>query len=271
MPDQIRCLIVDDERLAREGLAALLREDSRFVVVAEAAGGREALRLLAETRADVVFLDVQMPGVDGFEFLKTVDERQQPHVEVVFVTAFNDYAIRAFEAAALDYVLKPVDEERFQATLDRVARRLAERAVVRTADALVDAVQGMRTSPGSTTASLDARVESVDPYLTRFAVRSAGRTIFVDCNEVHLIEADGYCVKLHVPGRTHVLRATMTALEARLDPARFVRVHRSAIVNVDHVVELHPYDRGHYMLLLRSGAKVRMSRQRREQLGALFG
>jgi len=260
---RIRCLIVDDERLAREGLRALLAEDPRFVVAAESASGQDALRRLRDADVDVLFLDVQMPGVDGFQFLKSLDDQHIARPEVVMVTAFDEYAVRAFEAAALDYVLKPVGEKRFFAVLDRVAQRIAERAVVRRADDLVTAIHAAR--------AVDAPPRTPETYLARFAVRAAGRTIFVDSKDVHLIEADGYCVKLHAAAKIHVLRATMAALQSRLDPRRFVRVHRSAIVNVEHVAELRPYDRGHYTLVLRSGQTVRMSRERREQLEAFFG
>ena len=205
-----------------------------------------------------------MPGVDGFGVLRELERTGTTCPDIVFVTAFDSHAVAAFDVLAFDYVLKPIEEARFARVLDRLTQARAERAAVRSARELLSALDAARSG-------LQADASPPAEHLTRFAIRSGGRTVFLKADDVDWIEADGYYVTLHVGTRSLLHRETMTALEQQLDPRRFVRVHCSAIVNVDRVVELQPYDRGHYTLVLRSGQRLRMSRSRREQLAAVFG
>jgi two-component system LytT family response regulator len=220
----IRALIVDDERLARNRLVRLLRRREDVEIAGAAADGEEALALIAKTQPELVFLDIKMPGLSGFDVIAAAGERM-PHV--IFTTAFDEHALRAFEVHALDYLLKPFDEERLFASLDRAAALLRS-----------------------------ARV----PRLETIVVRAPGRIVFLSWNEVEWIEAAGNYVYVHAGKEKHLLRATLKQMEARLDARRFTRVHRSAIVNVTRVRELRPRAHGDAEVILRSGALLTASR-----------
>ena len=249
----LRVLIVDDEPLARRGVRARLARLPAVDIVAECAGGGEAVAAIRRLAPDVVFLDVQMPEVDGFEVLARIGAAPAP--VVVFVTAYDQYAVRAFEVHALDYLLKPIDEARF-------------------ADALARAKAQARSRRRGT-AGADERVAALvldhARHARRFLVPGRGRTVVVDVDDVDWIEAADYYATLHAAGKAHLLRETLTALEQRLDPERFVRVHRSAIVNLDRVREIHPLFRGDCELVLKDGARVRLSRTRRREFQRRFG
>jgi two-component system LytT family response regulator len=234
----IRTLIVDDEPMARAGIAALLRGDPEIEIAGECGSGTEAVDVIRASRPDLLFLDVQMPGCDGFEVLEQLGEGAP--AAVVFVTAYDQYALKAFEVGAQDYLLKPFDDARFFRVLARVKSQLQR--------------------PGAAPRLLD-----------RIMIRSAGRVTFLRAAEIDWIEAADYYASLHVGSRTHLLRRSMTDLERDLDPAMFCRVHRSAIVNVARVRELRLDANGEYEILLDGGAKVRMSRSYREQLQARLG
>ena len=247
-----RALIVDDEAVARRRIKRLLQREPDFRVVAEAADGRTAIQAIREQSPDVVFLDVQMPELDGFA---VVAEAGSPLPAIVFVTAYDEYALRAFEVHALDYLLKPFTPERFA---DTVARVRAQRA------------GGDPEWP----ARLSALVESlsVTPrYLARIPARTGDRIRVVDVQEIDCVVAAGNYVRLMAGGREHLLRETLEGLLAELDPRQFVRIHRSAIVRIDRVREFRPLPSGDHTVILRDGTSLTLSRTYRERVGRALG
>ncbi|HEX4496921.1 MAG TPA: LytTR family DNA-binding domain-containing protein [Thermoanaerobaculia bacterium] len=245
---KLRALLVDDEPRAREAVRLLLAADPEIEVCGECSGV-DAAALIARTAPDLLFLDVQMPEVDGFDVLETAGAGAVP--AVVFVTAYDEYAVRAFEVHAVDYLLKPFDDARFARALARAKEQLAARR-------------------GRPDPRLAALVHERSPYARRFLVRQREKLLVVNADDVDWIEAADYYASLHVGARTHLLRETLTHLEQRLDPERFFRVHRSAIVNVDRVREMHPLFRGDCALVLGDGTQVRLSRTRRHDFERLF-
>jgi len=245
----LRTLIADDEPLARVGIRTLLVGDPLIEVVGEARSGTEAIDAFRTLRPDLLFLDIQMPGATGFEVLEALGPIDP--ALVVFVTAFDEYAVRAFEARALDYLLKPVDPERFRRTMERVHARSRERG----AGAIDDDLRRLL-------ADVAGRV----PYPERIAVKVGSRTRFLRVSEIDWMEAEGNYIRLHVGDRSHLLRETMGAMEARLDPARFVRIHRSTFVNVDRVREMESVSRSESIVVLQDGRKLTASRGYRERL-----
>jgi len=252
MSDLLRVLVVDDEALARARLRRLLAGEEGVEVVGEAASADEARRLIAEERPDLVFLDVQMPGEDGFELLESLPAGAAP--EVVFVTAYDQHALRAFEVNALDYLLKPFDRERLRLALERAREALARRSPAALDEQLRLMLQELRGE---------------QPHLSRFVIRSVGRIVFVTAADVDWIEASGNYVRLHIGKESHLLRETMSSLETRLDPRVFARIHRSAIVNIERIRELHHIFHGDYSVLLKDGTRLTLSRGYREQFERL--
>lgn len=268
----VRAIVADDEPLARERLRVLLAERGGVELVAECATGEEAVIAVQRELPDLLFLDVQMPELDGFGALEilgeTLDARQMPRV--VFVTAFDDYALRAFEVNAVDYLLKPFDRGRFEKAVSRALDRLN---VGRTADdtnphgeltALLAQLRAERDSMRETGRDVSR------PGLARFVVRTGGKLHFVRADDVDWIDADGNYVRLHVGGKSHLVRDKMKAIEERLDPARFIRVHRSAILNVDRIATLEPYFHGEFVVTMRDGARVTSSRTHSARLRKLL-
>jgi two-component system LytT family response regulator len=246
----IRVLIVDDEPLARERIRTLLGGESDVEVAAEAADGLEAVDAIREHAPDLVFLDVQMPGLDGFEVIEMVGAERMP--PVVFVTAYDQHALRAFEVQALDYLLKPFDAERFQGTLQRARRQ-------------IESLE--RGDLGRRLLSLVRSLKGDKPARTdRLVVKSGGRLFFLRAEEIDWIEAAGNYVRLHVGADAHLLRETMNSIEARLNAEIFFRIHRSYIVNIERIKELQPWFNGEYVVILRNGAKLTLSRGYREKL-----
>jgi two-component system, LytTR family, response regulator len=270
-PRVIRVLIVDDEALARRGIRARLAAAAGFEVAGEAATGREAVRAIAELSPDLVFLDVQMPGLDGFEVVAAVGAERMP--VTVFVTAHDQHALRAFEAHALDYLLKPLDDERFSRVLERARRRIEERRggeLGRKLAAVLaeTGVVGPGTaSPGEAAPSDAAGGRMLD----RFLIKGGGRVLVIPAEEVDWIGAAGDYVRLHAGSRTHLLRDRISVLAEQLDPAVFARIHRSTIVNVERIRELQPYGNGDYVVVLKDGTSLKLSRGYREQVEAVFG
>jgi two-component system LytT family response regulator len=254
---RIRALVVDDEPLARQNLRVLLAADPDVEIVAECGTGREALAAIASESPDLVFLDIQMPEMDGFEVLERLDARTAP--AVVFVTAYDQYAIRAFEVRAIDYLLKPFDDGRFRKALEQAKDEIARRDASDLGRKLLALLEERDRADAPS---------RPHPYLTRILVKTPTRVSFVPVGDVDWIEAAGAYVQLHVGARTHLLRETMTALEEKLDPDRFVRIHRSTIVNVGRVVELRPDAYGDYLVALVDGTQLKMSRGRREHVEA---
>ncbi|HEX6048489.1 MAG TPA: LytTR family DNA-binding domain-containing protein [Gemmatimonadaceae bacterium] len=283
----LRVAIIDDEPLARDCMRIALQTDPDVNIVAECGDGSSAVAAIREHGPDVVFLDVQMPGLDGFTMLQQLDAAAMP--VVVFVTAYDAHAIRAFEVNALDYVLKPFSDERLLAAVDRARATLSERrhgelgrrlaAFVRdwqgdAANAPPHTVplSGAGGDPAGQAAAAEATTSGVagrtgvSSYIARFAVRSNGRVRFVQAVDVDWIEADGNYMVLHVGETTHRVRAAITALAEGLDPKRFVRIHRSVIVNVERIREVQPWFGGDYIAILHSGAKLKVSRLRASAL-----
>ena len=250
---KLRTLIVDDEPLAREGVALALAKERDVEIVGNCADGPSAVRAIRELEPDLVFLDIQIPELDGFEVLDTLDRDELP--VVVFVTAYDEYALRAFDAHALDYLLKPVARERFRETLERARGRVRERRAAGVIDDRLIALHAERQAGPA-----PAR------YLTRIAVKTAGRAYFVRAEEIDWIEAADNYARLHAGGTSHLVRETLRTLEVKLDPQLFLRVHRSAIVNVDAIRELQPWFHGDHVLILRSGARLTCSRRYDERL-----
>jgi two-component system LytT family response regulator len=263
----IRTVVVDDEGPARRGLCLRLADDPRIVVVGEADGGRAALRAIAEQRPALLLLDVQMPVVDGFDVLRALPRDLLP--QVVFVTAFDRHAVRAFEVHALDFLLKPVETTRLRAAIDRAVAAIHARTTGDRTQRLLDTVRALAGRPDlGLDEALDGRTLAPrrEGHLT---VRTDGRTVRVPCAEIDCIEAAGDYMCIHTPARTFLLRTTLGKLLARLDPTRFVRVHRSTIVGSAHVREIVAHANGEATLVLAGGRRVKASRGYREALLAL--
>jgi two-component system, LytTR family, response regulator len=260
----IRALIVDDEPLARRGIRQLLEPVPDIDIVGECRNGREALTALETLTPDLVFLDVQMPELDGFEVVRARGAGRMPHV--VFVTAYDEFAVRAFETHALDYLVKPVNEARFAAALERVRERM------RFAEALeltrkIGNLLAMHDRRG------DARGELADGALApakKLVVPTAIGDLVLDVDEIDWIQADDYYAAVHARGRRHLIRESLASLEQRLDANQFVRVHRSAIVRLERVREMRSAAGGESVLVLRDGTRVPVSRRRREQVAELI-
>jgi len=249
-----RVVIADDEPLARQRLSMLLDGQEGLEIVAECQDGLAAIEAIRRTKPDLVFLDVQMPGATGFEVVAALDSERMPLF--VFVTAFDQYALKAFDVHALDYLLKPFDRDRFLQALARARQQLE------------------RPSNGDLRRRLLALVRDLEPTpprLERFVIKSGGRVFFVRADEIDWIEAAGNYVKLHVGADTHLFRETMNAVEAQLPPETFYRIHRCHIVNIERVKELQPWFNGEYVVFLRTGARLTLSRGYREKLQDRIG
>ena len=244
-------MVVDDEPLARKRLLALLRDEPDIEVVGEAGGGTSAAKLIPVLKPDLVFLDIQMPGLDGFGVLRAIAPKHLPLV--IFVTAYDEHAIRAFDVHAVDYVLKPVVESRFREAVRRAVDRLGSSG----ADALSRQMALL----------LDRLPAVIAPE--RLAVRAGERTVFVGVDEIDWIDVDGDYARLHVGKLTHLLRETLGDLERRL-PARFLRIHRSIIVQADRIQSVQPWFKGDYVITLRDGTRLTSGRTYRQRVQALI-
>ncbi len=250
----MRVLIVDDEPLARETIRGLLEGDPDVEVVGECGSGAEAVGAVLEARPDVLFLDVQMPEVDGFDVLEAIGVDHVP--VVIFVTAYDRFALRAFEAHALDYLLKPFDDERFEAALQRARERIRQQQggdLDHRLRALLEEVRGDRG------------------YLRRLVVPSGHRSVFIRTEQIDWIEAERNYIRLHVGGRAYLLRENLSRIESALDPAAFCRIHRSTIVNVDRIQAVESLFRGEYLVVLHDGTKLTSGRSYRGNLHAIMG
>lgn len=254
---KIRALIVDDEPLARRTIRELLRDDPEVNVVGECGGGREAVESIRGQPPDLLFLDIQMPGMDGFDVLSHIELERIP--AIIFVTAYDAYALKAFEVHALDYLLKPFTDDRFREALSRAKSQVELREVRGLADSLRAFLRGRAPAAPETKG-----------FMTRFMVKAGGRVTFVRACEVDWIEADNYYIKLHVGGRSHLLRLSMKELEDSLDPKSFWRIHRSAIINLERVKELRQMPGGEYVAVLKDGTELKLSRRSRERLQELL-
>lgn len=250
---KIQTVIIDDMPLARQKLARFLNEDPEIEIVAECGNGLEAIDAITSLKPELVFLDIQMPEVDGFEVLTHIGLEQMP--VFIFVTAFDHFALKAFEVNALDYLLKPYDRERFVQALNRAKKQL------------------QRTEPEPQDERLLALLKTLNPeqkFLKRLAVKTSGRTIFLTIGEIDWIETAGNYLELHVGKEVHLIRERMNQIESRLDPTRFVRIHRTTIVNLDRIKELQPLFNGDQTVILRNGNQLILSRTYRDRLLALM-
>jgi two-component system LytT family response regulator len=240
---KIRALIVDDEPLGRRGVLRFLRSDPEIEVVAQCSDGQAAVDAILARNPDLVFLDIQMPEMDGFEVVRRVGPQNMP--VTIFVTAYDRYAVRAFDANAIDYLLKPVGQARFERALARAKERIAESSNEDVAARIVATLK---------------QIKRQDKYLDRLPVSENGRILFVKTKEIDWIEANGNYARLHVGARTHEIRETLNSLERKLDPRDFLRIHRSTVVNVHLIKEIQPWFHGYHLVLLQNGQELRMSR-----------
>ncbi|MBK7707456.1 MAG: response regulator transcription factor [Acidobacteria bacterium] len=249
----IRTIIVDDEPLARDRVRRFLRDEPGIEIVGECGNGAEAIELIDSVRPDLVFLDIQMPEKTGFEVVKSLGGRDVP--AIIFVTAYDQYALEAFDVHALDYLLKPFNRERLRRALGRARTDIENRSKGKIDERL---------------ASLIADLKAEKRYLERLLVKSTGRVFFIKTDEIDWIEAAGNYLKLHLGREGHLIRETMNSIESKLDPNRFLRIHRSTIVNIDRIKELQPMFSGDYAVILRSGRELTLSRNYRERFLELF-
>ncbi|MSU48978.1 MAG: response regulator transcription factor [Opitutus sp.] len=263
-PTRIRAIIVDDEPAARRGVRLLLERDEGVEVVGEAATGTEAADLIRREKPDLAFLDVQMPGSDGFEALSRLDPAIVP--AVVFVTAYDEHALRAFEVNAVDYLLKPYDDARFDAALRRAKEEVRRRQTDHVNDRLTQLLDYLRQKNAEPAAAPTKEDRASD----RILLKSSGEIFFLKAEEIDWIEAEGDYMKFHVAGRAHLMRETMARLESRLDPKRFIRIHRSTIVNIDRLRKLSPSFAGEYAVILHDGTKLKLSRGYHERIAVLL-
>jgi two-component system, LytTR family, response regulator len=251
---KIRVLVADDEPLARERLTSLLAAETDVEMVGQARDGEEAVAAIHDRSPDLVFLDVQMPQMSGFEVIDAVGGEKMPLV--IFVTAYDQHALRAFQVRALDYLLKPFDRERFTDALQRARKQLEHEETGDLGRRLLALVKDLRRD---------------QPRSDRLVVKSGGRLFFLRTDEIDWVEAAGNYVRLHVGPTSHLLRETMNAIEGRLDPEKFFRIHRCRIVNMERIQELQPWLNGEYAVLLRTGTRLTLSRGYREKLQDRLG
>jgi two-component system LytT family response regulator len=247
-------MVIDDEPVARERIVGLLQEEQDIELIGQCADGQQAINAIQEQSPDLVFLDVQMPACDGFNVIQQVGPDRMP--AVVFVTAYDEYALRAFEVHAIDYLLKPFGRDRFQQTLRHAREHLERRRAGDLGRRLLALVHDLKPEPQK---------------LDRLVVKSGGRVFFLRTDQIDWIEAAGNYVRLHLADDSHLFRETMNNMEARLDTRRFVRIHRSRIVNTDRIKELQPWFNGEYVVVLQNGTRLTLSRGYREKLQERLG
>lgn len=262
-------LIVDDEALARRGLLHRLKDIGDIEVIGEARNGREALQLIRDKRPDLVFLDIQMPGLSGFDVVQQLDPDDMP--VILFLTAYDEYALKAFEVNALDYILKPIETERLEQVLERARTDLAKKRALkykRTLLKLISDISGEAVSSFSDIGDKDVR-DLVKKEPTKLAIRDGGRTTWVEQQDIEWIDAAGDYMCVNVGGVTHIMRQTMKELESELDPGILQRIHRSTIINIHRVKEMESHINGEYFLTLDSGHRVKLSRTYKHKLRLL--
>ncbi len=264
MTQPLRALIVDDEQLARRGLEIRLAALPDIEICGQSRNGREAVAHVRELKPDIVFLDIQMPGMDGFETLRSFAGPKMP--AVIFVTAYAQHAIDAFEANALDYLLKPIDDRRLRKSVERVREHLATVQAADHRDRLLKLICDITGEEITLDAALEGLQAATKPDLQRIAIKDGKTTVCVDLTDIDWIEAAGDYLCLHAAGKTHVLRGTMKKMEQILDPERFVRVHRSSIVNVARVRSMRSHANGEYFLDLEGDKEIKVSRTYRDSV-----
>jgi two-component system LytT family response regulator len=251
---RIRTLIIDDEPLARAMIREMLESDPDVDIIGECVNGREALTAIETLAPHLLFLDVQMPEIGGFAVLEALKADQMPFV--IFVTAYDTYAVRAFEVHALDYLLKPFDRERFDTAWLRAKTQIRR-------ETAADRDQRIL--------ALLEELKSGNKYLERLVVKTGGRVFFFETDSIYWIEAEGNYVRVHNGQKSYLLRETISGLESQLDPKKFLRIHRSAIVKIDRIQELQPWFHGEYRVILKDGTQLTLSRNYRENLQEALG
>lgn len=261
----LKTLIVDDEALARRGLKHRLQYVKDIHIIGEAKNGREALAMIREHRPDLVFLDIQMPGKNGFDVVRELEPGDLP--SVVFVTAFDEFAIKAFETNAVDYILKPIEDERLQDALQRVRERQSARRAKKDRRSLLNLVSQIAGTAINSLEDIDSKsIKAFKKEPSRLAIKDAGKTTWVDQEDIDWIDAAGDYMCVHVAGETHIMRTTMKELEQELDSELLQRIHRSTIVNVKRVKAMQSHINGEYFLTLKSGHTIKLSRTYKDKL-----
>jgi two-component system LytT family response regulator len=250
----IRALIVDDEPLARQRISRMLRTAAEIELIGECTNGEQAVEAVLEQSPDLMFLDVQMPEMDGFEVLKALGNEKIPYV--IFVTAYDQYALRAFEVFALDYLLKPFNEKRLQKAVQRAKEQIEKERTSHLATGISDLLRELRSKA---------------KYLDRLLLKEEGRARLVKTQQIDWIEADGKYIRLHIGKESHLMRESLTQLESRLDPQHFLRIHRSTIVNLNRIKEVQVWFYGEYRILLHDGTALMLSRTYRKKFHETVG
>ena len=266
MNRKIRALVVDDELLAHKALRAMLKDDSEIEIIAECRNGREAVRIIREQSPDLVFLDIQMPEMDGFQVIEEIGVKSMP--VTVFVTAYDKHALRAFEAHALDYLLKPFDHDRFNTALLRAKTFVRQQKLGEINESLFAVLKDLKPASNESPLKTDktAQKEPID----RVAIKASGRVYFLKVEEIDWVESAGDYLTLHAGTKTHLIRETMEKFHAKLDPRRFMRIHRSTIVNIERIKDIQPFFKGDYVITLTSGKRLKSSRSYRRELQTLL-
>jgi two-component system, LytTR family, response regulator len=251
---RIRALVIDDEPLARDMIREMLEGDSDVEIVAECANGREAVDAIKTLKPDLIFLDIQMPELGGFEVLESIEPGQEPYV--IFATAYDQYAVRAFEVHAFDYLLKPFDHERFDVAWQRAKAQIKLDRSGQRDQHILNLLEELRAGPR---------------YLERLVIKTGGRVFFLNVEDIFCIEAQGNYVCVYDNAKHYLLRETISGLEEQLDPRQFLRIHRSAIVKIDKIKELQPWFHGEYRIILENGKQLTLSRNYRANLQEAVG
>ena len=268
MSDKLRAIVVDDESLARQGLNLRLKNIAEVEVIGEYSNGREAVNAVAELRPDLLFLDIQMPGMSGFDVVARLQQDEMPLI--IFTTAYDQYAIEAFKAHAVDYLLKPIEPERLQDSVYRaVSHKKMDGAVTEKQRLLELIISITGKSEGSITQLLKNHT-GVRAYPEKIAIKDGGETTLVETSDIDWVDAAGDYMCIHANDETHVMRITMKELEAQLDPTNFQRVHRSTIVNLDRVTKVCSHLNGEFHLILVNGVSIKMSRSYKEKVKHFF-
>ncbi|RPI75948.1 MAG: DNA-binding response regulator [Ignavibacteriales bacterium] len=249
----IKTIIVDDEELARERIMRFLNENEEFKVVADCRNGKEAFEAINKYKPDLVFLDIQMPGMNGFDILEQL-KGNIPYI--IFVTAFDEFAVKAFEVQALDYLLKPFDRERFNLSLDRAVKQIKDSEENEIKKKFISLLKYVKSDE--------------EKYPDRFIVKQSGKISFVPVNELNYLEATGNYIKLVTSNGSYLLRETMNNIEKKLAPGKFIRIHRSFIVKTEMIKELKPYFNGEYIVVLKSGKELKSSKTYKESINSLL-
>lgn len=264
----LKTIIVDDESLARRGLAIRLQHIPEIDVIAECGDGIEAVRAIAEYSPDLVFLDIQMPGMNGFQVIEQLQTDNMPLI--IFVTAYDEYALDAFKVHAIDYVLKPIDDDRLHEAILRAMSHRDQEASSRTKQKLVELVMGMTGASASSIEQMAEDAQPIKQWPDKLTIKDGSEIQFIKVSNIQWVDAAGDYMCVHAEGKTHIMRITMKQLEGMLNPAMFLRIHRSTIVNADEITTAQTLNNGEYMLTLEGGSQLKVSRSYRDKVKHLL-